>query len=813
MKRFLLTALVPVAFATFGGGCSDSEKNNKPETAQAWSAATVSPARELGVAAYTVARERDGSGFVLKLWNNKTEVLDSVRVTSSPEGRVRASLEKTPGVSVEWTRETGWQGDLALRSRIAEHLSYAAVDAAFALDLAKPAGAADDTGSGGGGGGGLFGQVATRNGGLIDVDAAEALVNGTTDTTKLECPSGLALAVAAAGALLQLALDPAQIPESPGAEGTPDTDGPLPDGTSDDVQIASFGVGGTLTTNDGNSFVNTSGGTGELISSILRGVADATGASQCSGAESLMALASNALTGSNLVASARGTGTPGASGGTGSTANARTYRVEASNLPTNIPASEAPTWQQLAELNTLTTARGTRPLGPRPIFNSNNPESFDGWGQLAGTVQPNVTTNATRLRAGRFINPAELVSCAANEAGCLDGLKQNPQVPALRRNWTWTNAGASANDRAYGVDGCPSGGFKRIAFYAHHINGVGQNTKVWVLLSPHPENTAQSSTVTVLGSSSSSAVTGWQPTNNTAIPMTEELLGGRALSVRQENVRVARGSVHTALVRTLAGRVENGRKYGDSFDARFSIDASECMVIRVVATPESADATKAVQYGQQRFATGEIQCPGCRGAAARGTVSGLYGKDHFAWTARVPLTQASGVFGYRFDSIEQAPMNIGYYASNNATQYIEPGSGNASRPTNGKDSDDRSWANYGADYEVGFTFVNQRNTCVALESAFMVYPGTRPPTNVSTLNRGWVWAGWARSNQHLVQLIVAPNRTSTPLPFECSSNTSCSPRKVIAAGGTADLRLFIPIPALISAPAGLIFKYRETACP
>jgi hypothetical protein len=214
--------------------------------------------------------------------------------------------------------------------------------------------------------------------------------------------------------------------------------------------------------------------------------------------------------------------------------------------------------------------------------------------------------------------------------------------------------------------------------------------------------------------------------------------------------------------------------------------------------------------GQERFATGDVQCPQCREAAALGTVAGVFDRDLLASRVTVPIGQSLGTFGWRFDSLAQAAQPLAYYHRNNATNYQVPGGG--VRPSGGRDSAAVSWANYGADYEVTYDFQNTSNRCVTVKGAFMVYPGTRDPSSVATLPRTMLWNGWALANGVPFQILVNPRRpdraarTASPLPFACDARNRCTTTARVEANSTQTLRLRIPVPALISAPAGLVFQ-------
>jgi hypothetical protein len=205
--------------------------------------------RELGGASYTLQRDETGAGFALTIWHADRQPLDVVRVQVEG-GRVRAALDAVPDRFIEWDEARGVEGDPSLRYEIARYLALASVDAVIAIDpqATSPSGTTLSFG------------VAPRAG-LIDNGAAQPLLEGAENVT---CPTGLVEAVAAVGAILQL------------ADGAP----PLVE-TEDDSPTGSLAI---ASTNGGSDLP-------DLLSSVTRGVSSASAARTCGERGTLVAFA------------------------------------------------------------------------------------------------------------------------------------------------------------------------------------------------------------------------------------------------------------------------------------------------------------------------------------------------------------------------------------------------------------------------------------------------------------------------------------------------------------------------------------------
>jgi hypothetical protein len=232
-------------------GCSTAEEEQASSTPQAWRAADVSPAFEAGVGAYSVTRAAEGRGFVLTLWpgdapaNGAKRPLRVLRADVEAGGRMVVRYEGDAR-SAEWSEGLGLRGDAALLDAIRRDLAVAALDAVYTLDLVDPATPLADP------------SVLSTRAGLIDFDGAAPLVEGAEE---IRCSTGLAEAVAALGALVQLGA-------SEGGGAADETGG---------VGIAS------------NDAVGAS--SAPLLDSIERGVASAASAAACGNGETLVALA------------------------------------------------------------------------------------------------------------------------------------------------------------------------------------------------------------------------------------------------------------------------------------------------------------------------------------------------------------------------------------------------------------------------------------------------------------------------------------------------------------------------------------------
>ncbi|MBK8259323.1 MAG: hypothetical protein IPK82_42550 [Polyangiaceae bacterium] len=448
-------------------------------------------------------------------------------------------------------------------------------------------------------------------------------------------------------------------------------------------------------------------------------------------------------------------------------------------IASNATAAEAPTWAKLDPLFGGLTGS--------PIIVSNNPEGPSGEGLLFSTEQNPLPKD----KAGKF-----------------------------QRRLSNVNY----------VSGLPPGTLRTFTFYMHHLNQLKTQARVHVFVEAAGANAAQ---VNALGVAVSQMDTGTlAPGQSPSYRVSEALLGG-GLSV---------GDGAGSQIVSWQGKTIEGGKYavlanlsagaGHSVDARIKVSSTNGVPLKVrVVVTKNKSAAEAYALSKVQFATGNIQCPCCRTAAAWGTPTGVYQYDSWHGTLDVSVKQPTMIRGWRFDTApgnkiekrqvvkkeicvyedfcvpadgtplghgnNQRPAALGYYSWNNLSSFRL---GGKLINSNHRDSDAFSTAMYGGEYLLTFRVRNDSASCVNARLRFASYPGTKHPKDVKEgPSRLWDGAFSVQINQDPKKIVRVFTKHTGPMYVDLGS-------KKLKPGESATIQIRTFVPGLISAPGALLLS-------
>ncbi len=455
-------------------------------------------------------------------------------------------------------------------------------------------------------------------------------------------------------------------------------------------------------------------------------------------------------------------------------------QATSTTIAANPVAAEAPAWAKLEPLFGGLTGS--------PIIVSNNPEGPSGEGLLFATEQNPLPKD----KAGKF-----------------------------QRRLSNVNY----------VSGLPPGTLRTFTFYMHHLNQLKAQARVHVLVEAAGAKAAQ---VNAWGPAVSQVDTGTlAPGQSPSYRVSQALVGG-GLPVGD--------SAGSGIVSWQGKKIEPG-KYavlaslgagaGHSVDARIKVSSANGVPLKVrVVITKDRTAAEAYALSKAQFATGNIQCPCCRTAAAWGTPTGVYQYDTWQGSVDISVKQPAMVRGWRFDTAPGNVLTSGKMCKpdgSSVTVYncvpagnVAAGHGNNQRPSalgfyswnnlgsfrlggklilsDHRDSDAYSTAMYGGEYNLTFRVRNDSASCVDARLRFASYPGMRHPNQVKEgPSRLWDGAFSVEADDEPKKVVRVFTKHDISMYAPIAS-------KKLKPGESVRWVLRTFVPGLISAPGAILFS-------
>jgi hypothetical protein len=392
--------------------------------------------------------------------------------------------------------------------------------------------------------------------------------------------------------------------------------------------------------------------------------------------------------------------------------------------------------------------------GGLPLFASNNPETVHTYGILASTVRESTATRSI----------------------------------GARNNWVDTPEGIDATLEGKNTvlqRGCPAGSLKEFGVYAAHIlAGATRDGYVSFAVVGDPDRDVELELEGELGWGP------WARTRQADFISSQVVRETFFDGAPKKTVRVPKGAFRQISVSRANGGYLDGRM-------RAKVVGTGCVTPYFVA-----HASAALTALPSTFATGNIAWPGWYRGGGEGRSAGVYANDRFVGRETFVLTEPSGATGVRLASSEQAARALVRH----------------------KDSARIHNGNYGALYDETLEITNGSGPCREVLVEFVSFAATSGGAPVFGAYQGIArrdlptvyWNGpiakylgttGRRTMDQAILFVDEQTYQSQPATALVPTMRKVLHSVLVNPGRTARLRYEIPVPGLITAPAGIVVTY------